>query len=80
MRSALIGNVTGPHPNQAHVSSYGSAIRYLKAVPALGGAAAKQSRRAVVAKMKALPRTTMRSDRDGCGRMAEASSRPICSR
>jgi branched-chain amino acid transport system substrate-binding protein len=43
------------YPNQAHASSYGSTIHYLKAVAALGGAAAKQSGRAVVAKMKALP-------------------------
>jgi branched-chain amino acid transport system substrate-binding protein len=43
------------YPNQAHASSYGSTIHYLKAVAALGGAAAKQSGRAVVARMKALP-------------------------
>jgi branched-chain amino acid transport system substrate-binding protein len=43
------------YPNQARASSYGSTIHYLKAVAALGGAAAKQSGRAVVAKMKALP-------------------------
>src|SRR5277367_4118550 len=41
------------YPNQAHASSYGSTIHYLKAVAAMGGAAAKQSGRAVVAKMKA---------------------------
>jgi branched-chain amino acid transport system substrate-binding protein len=43
------------YPNQAHASSYGSTIHYLKAVAALGGAAAKKSGRAVVAKMKAMP-------------------------
>jgi branched-chain amino acid transport system substrate-binding protein len=43
------------YPNQAHASSYGSTIHYLKAVAALGGAAAKKSGRAVVARMKALP-------------------------
>jgi branched-chain amino acid transport system substrate-binding protein len=43
------------YPNQAHASSYGSTIHYLKAVAALGGAEAKKSGRAVVAKMKALP-------------------------
>nr|WP_294501091.1 ABC transporter substrate-binding protein [uncultured Rhodopila sp.] len=43
------------HPNQAHASSYGSTIHYLKAVAALGGAAAKASGRAAVAKMKELP-------------------------
>lgn len=43
------------YPNQAHASSYGSTIHYLKAVAALGGAAAKQSGRVVVAKMKELP-------------------------
>jgi branched-chain amino acid transport system substrate-binding protein len=43
------------YPNQAHASSYGSTTHYLKAVAAMGGAAAKASGRAVVAKMKALP-------------------------
>lgn len=43
------------YPNQAHASSYGSTIHYLKAVKAMGGAAAKKSGRAAVAKMKALP-------------------------
>jgi branched-chain amino acid transport system substrate-binding protein len=43
------------YPNQAHASSYGSTIHYLKAVKALGGAAAKKSGRDVVAKMKELP-------------------------
>ena len=43
------------YPNQAHASSYGSTIHYLKAVAALGGAAAKKSGRAIIGKMKALP-------------------------
>jgi branched-chain amino acid transport system substrate-binding protein len=43
------------YPNQAHASSYGSTVHYMKAVAALGGAAAKRSGREVVAKMKALP-------------------------
>src|ERR1700761_19383 len=43
------------YPNQAHASSYGSTIHYMKAVAAMGGAAAKKSGRDVVAKMKALP-------------------------
>ena len=43
------------YPNQAHASSYGSVIHYMKAVAAMGGVAAKASGRAVVAKMKALP-------------------------
>jgi branched-chain amino acid transport system substrate-binding protein len=43
------------YPNQAHASSYGSTIHYLKAVAALGGVEAKKSGRTVVAKMKALP-------------------------
>ena len=43
------------YPNQAHASSYGSTIHYLKAVAALGGAAAKKSGRAAISKMKAMP-------------------------
>ena len=43
------------YQNQAHTSSYGSTIHYLKAVAAMGGAAAKKSGRAIVAKMKSLP-------------------------
>jgi len=42
------------YPNQAHASSYGSTIHYLKAAAAVGGAGAKKSGRAVTAKMKAL--------------------------
>ncbi|HVY16139.1 MAG TPA: ABC transporter substrate-binding protein [Rhodopila sp.] len=46
---------TNNYPNQAHASSYGSTIHYMKAVAALGGEAAKKSGRAVVAKMKSMP-------------------------
>jgi len=43
------------YPNQAHASSYSSTVHYLKAAQALGGAEAKKSGRAVIAKMKAMP-------------------------
>jgi branched-chain amino acid transport system substrate-binding protein len=43
------------YPNQAHASSYSSTLHYLKAAAALGGAEAKKSGRAVVAKMKSMP-------------------------
>ena len=43
------------YPNQAHASSYSSTLHYLKAVRAMGGAAAKKSGRAAVAKMKSMP-------------------------
>jgi len=43
------------YPNQAHASSYSSTFHYLKAAKALGGAEAKKSGRAVIAKMKAMP-------------------------
>jgi branched-chain amino acid transport system substrate-binding protein len=43
------------HPNQAHASSYSSVTHYMKAVAAMGGAEAKKSGRAVIAKMKSLP-------------------------
>jgi branched-chain amino acid transport system substrate-binding protein len=59
----LAGRTDNNYPNQAHASSYGSTIHYLKAVAAMGGAAAKKSGRAVVAKMKALP-----SDDDAFGK------------
>ncbi|HBK06637.1 MAG TPA: ABC transporter permease [Acetobacteraceae bacterium] len=54
------------YPNQAHASSYSSTIHYLKAVQALGGAAAKKSGRAVISKMKALPTD---DDAFGAGRV-----------
>ena len=43
------------YPNQAHASSYGSTIHLMKALAAMGGAEAKKSGRAIVAKMKSLP-------------------------
>ncbi len=43
------------YPNQAHASSYSSTLHYLKAAAAMGGAEAKKSGRAVVAKMKSMP-------------------------
>jgi branched-chain amino acid transport system substrate-binding protein len=43
------------YPNQAHASSYSSTVHYLKAAQAVGGAEAKKSGRAVIAKMKAMP-------------------------
>jgi branched-chain amino acid transport system substrate-binding protein len=43
------------YPNQAHASSYGSTIHCMKAIAAMGGAEAKKSGRALVAKMKSLP-------------------------
>ncbi|MBO0881833.1 MAG: ABC transporter substrate-binding protein [Mycobacterium sp.] len=42
------------YPNQAHASSYGSTIHYMKTVAAMGGAAAKKSGRDVVARMKSI--------------------------
>ncbi|HQT78913.1 MAG TPA: ABC transporter substrate-binding protein [Rhodopila sp.] len=43
------------YPNQAQASSYSSTLHYMKAVAAMGGAAAKKSGRAAIAKMKAMP-------------------------
>lgn len=43
------------YPNQAHASSYSSILHYLKAVAAMGGAAAKKSGREIIAKMKSMP-------------------------
>jgi branched-chain amino acid transport system substrate-binding protein len=54
-KSLLARTKANNYPNQAHASSYGSTLHYLKAVAAMGGAEAKKSGRAVVAKMKALP-------------------------
>ena len=46
----------------------------------MGGAAAKASGRAVVAKMKALPTDDDAFGPGGCARTAAANSRRICSR
>lgn len=43
------------YPNQAHASSYSSTLHYMKTVAAMGGAAAKASGRATVARMKSIP-------------------------
>lgn len=43
------------YPNQAHASSYGVTLHYLKTVAAMGPQAAMRSGRAAVAHMKALP-------------------------
>lgn len=43
------------YPNQAHASAYGITLHYLKTAQAMGAAAAKQSGRGTVAKMKSIP-------------------------
>jgi branched-chain amino acid transport system substrate-binding protein len=43
------------YPNQAHASSYAITLHYLKTAQAMGGAAAKKSGRATVARMKSIP-------------------------
>jgi branched-chain amino acid transport system substrate-binding protein len=43
------------YPSQGHASAYSITLHYLKAVAALGGAAAKKSGRTTVAKMKSMP-------------------------
>jgi branched-chain amino acid transport system substrate-binding protein len=43
------------YPNQAHASSYSSTLHYLKTVKAMGGAEAKKSGRATIAKLKSIP-------------------------
>jgi branched-chain amino acid transport system substrate-binding protein len=43
------------YPNQAHASSYSSTLHYMKTIAAMGGAAAKASGRATVARMKSIP-------------------------
>jgi branched-chain amino acid transport system substrate-binding protein len=58
----LIAKSPRNYPNQAHASAYAVTLHYLKAVQAMGAAAAKQSGRATVAKMKSIP-----SDDDAFG-------------
>ena len=65
-RRLLARTKANNYPNQAHASSYGSIIHYMKAVAALGGAAAKKSGRDVVARMKAM---TTDDDAFGPGRV-----------
>lgn len=43
------------YPNQAHASSYSSILHYLKTAQAMGGAEAKKSGRATIARMKSIP-------------------------
>ncbi len=45
----------GSYPNMAHASCYAETLHYLKAVAAMGAAAAQKSGRATVAKMKSMP-------------------------
>ena len=45
----------GAYPNMAHASCYAETLHYLKAVAAMGGAAAKKSGRDTVAMMKSIP-------------------------
>lgn len=47
--------VNGAYPNQAHASAYGIVTHYLKTVAAMGPAAARQSGRDTVARMKSIP-------------------------
>jgi len=43
------------YPNQAHASSYGITLHYLKTAQAMGAAEAKKSGRATIARMKSIP-------------------------
>lgn len=43
------------YPNQAHASSYGITLHYLKAAQAMGAAEAKKSGAAAIARMKSMP-------------------------
>ena len=45
----------GDYPNMAHAGCYAETLHYLKAVAAMGGAAAKKSGRDTVAMMKSMP-------------------------
>ena len=45
----------GTYPNMAHASCYAETLHYLKAVAAMGAAAAQKSGRDTVAKMKSMP-------------------------
>jgi branched-chain amino acid transport system substrate-binding protein len=50
----LIQKTPNNYPNQAHASSYAITLHYLKTVQAMGGAEAKKSGRATVARMKSI--------------------------
>ena len=51
----LLERVPNNYPCQAHASSYGSVLHYLKTVDAMGAEEAKKSGAATVARMKAMP-------------------------
>ena len=56
------------YPNQAHASSYGITTHFLKTAQAMGGAEAKKSGRATIARMKSIPTD---DDAFGPGRVRE---------
>lgn len=58
----VVPRMGGTYPGMTHAGCYGVTVHYLKAVAAIGVAAAKKSGAAVVAKMKELP-----SDDDAFG-------------
>lgn len=58
----VLPRMGGIYPGMTHAGCYGVTVHYLKAVAAIGAAAAKKSGAAVVAKMKELP-----SDDDAFG-------------
>jgi branched-chain amino acid transport system substrate-binding protein len=51
----LVAKTPKNYPNQAHASAYAITLHYLKAAQAMGAAAAKQSGRGTVEKMKSMP-------------------------
>ena len=51
----VLPNTSGNYPNQAHASSYGITLHYLKTVAAMGAANAMKSGRTTVARMKSIP-------------------------
>ena len=51
----LVAKSAKNYPNQAHASAYAITLHYLKAAEKMGGADAKKSGRATVAKMKSMP-------------------------
>ena len=58
----VVGRMGGTYPGMTHAGCYAVTLHYLKAVAALGAAAAKKSGAVTVAKMKELP-----SDDDAFG-------------
>jgi branched-chain amino acid transport system substrate-binding protein len=51
----LVAKTPSNYPNQAHASAYAITLHYLKTAQQMGGAEAKKSGRATVAKMKSIP-------------------------